>query len=65
MTDSEIITELLKLADQMNVAQRFKEADFLERAAARLMVLPTELTRMQHPSMDADTRRVIQHIWGA
>ena len=65
MTDSELIADLLKMAVKMECEMRFEEAKFLNRVVARLMVLPKQLTRMEHPSIDDDTRRVINHIWGA
>ena len=34
----------------MNIEMRFKEANFLDRAAARLIELPRAITRMEHPA---------------
>ena len=65
MTDNELIKELLDLADKMNIAQRFREADFLEKAAGRLMSLPKQIAMLEHPAQPApDNRAVVDEVLG-
>lgn len=67
MTDAEMIRGLMALQEQLIIAGDERHDDVLSHVIARLMYLPRQVDKMNHPSVTSSTdeiNKVISFIWG-
>ena len=67
MSDAEMIRGLMAIQEQLMLAGDDSHYELLAQVIARLMYLPRQVDKMNHPSVTSSTdeiSKVISFIWG-